>query len=110
KRDSKNLIIGILAVAILGTWGYFLWDKNNNEQEMTKLQTQYVAVDSSKNELQVSFDAALSRLDSLTGYNNEIEGKLTESNSEISKLKTQINNILKKQRLTEAEKKQAQAL
>lgn len=110
KRDSKNLIIGILAVAILGTWGYFIWDKNNTEQEMSRMQTQYVAVDSSKNELQISFDAALSRLDSLTGYNNEIEGKLTESNSEIGKLKTQINTILRKQRLTEAEKKQAQAL
>ena len=110
KRDSKNLIIGILAVAILGTWGYFLWDKNNHEQELTKMQSQYVAVDSSKNELQNSFDAALSRLDSLTGYNNEIEGKLTESKGEISKLKTQINNLLKKQRLTDAEKRQAQAL
>ena len=110
RRDSKNLIIGLLAVGILGTWGYFLWDKNNNDQKMTQLQTQYVAVDSSKNELQKSFDASLARLDSLTGYNNEIEGKLTERNSEISKLKGQINGILKKQKLTAAEKAKAQAL
>ena len=59
KRDSKNLIIGLLAVGILGTWGYFLWDKNKSDQKITQLQTQYVAVDSSKNELQKSFDAAL---------------------------------------------------
>lgn len=110
KRDSKNLIIGVLAVAILATWGYFLWDKNNNDQKMTQLQSQYVAVDSSKNELQKSFDAALTRLDSLTGYNNEIEGKLTDRNSEISKLKGQINGILKKQKLTDAEKRKAQSL
>ena len=110
RRDSKNLIIGLLAVGILGTWGYFLWDKNNNDQKMTQLQTQYVAVDSSKNELQKSFDASLSRLDSLTGYNNEIEGKLSERNTEISKLKGQISNILKKNKLTVAEKKKAEAL
>lgn len=110
KRDSKNLIIGLLAVGILGTWGYFLWDKNKSDQKITQLQTQYVAVDSSKNELQKSFDAALGRLDSLTGYNNELEGKLTERNSEIGKLKSQINGILKKTRLTEAEKKKAQTL
>lgn len=110
RRDSKNLIIGLLAVGILGTWGYFLWDKNNNDQKMTQLQTQYVAVDSSKNELQKSFDASLTRLDSLTGYNNEIEGKLTERNTQISKLKGQIRSILGKQRLTEAEKKKAQSL
>jgi len=110
RRDSKNLIIGLLAVGILGTWGYFLWDKNNNDQKMTQLQSQYVAVDSSKNELQKSFDASLARLDSLTGYNNEIEGKLTEKNSEISKLKGQINGILKKQKLTTAERQKAQSL
>lgn len=110
RRDSKNLIIGLLAVGILGTWGYFLWDKNNNDQKMTQLQSQYVAVDSSKNELQKSFDASLARLDSLTGYNNEIEGKLTDKNSEISKLKGQINSILKKQKLTTAERQKAQSL
>lgn len=110
KRDSKNLIIGLLAVGILGTWGYFLWDKNKSDQQITQLQTQYVAVDSSKNELQKSYDASLTRLDSLTGFNNELEGKLTERNSEINKLKGQIGSILKKQKLTDAEKKQAQAL
>jgi hypothetical protein len=110
RRDSKNLIIGLLAVGILGTWGYFLWDKNNNDQKMTQLQSQYVAVDSSKNELQKSFDASLARLDSLTGYNNELEGKLTDRNSEIGKLKSQINGILRKQKITAAEKKQAEEL
>jgi uncharacterized protein YxeA len=110
RRDSKNLIIGLLAVGILATWGYFLWDKNKNDQKLNLLQTQYVAVDSSKNELQKSFDASLTRLDSLTGYNNEIEGKLTESKSEISKLKSQISGILRKSKITAAEKKKAEAL
>src|SRR6187399_2833865 len=87
KKDSKNLIIGLLAVGILGTWGYFLWDKNKSDQQITSLQTQYIAVDSSKNELQKSFDAAVIRLDSLTGFNNELEGKLSDRNSEIDKLK-----------------------
>ena len=104
KKDSKNLIIGLLAVGILGTWGYFLWDKNKSDQQITQLQTQYVAVDSSKNELQKSFDAAVIRLDSLTGYNNELEGKLSERNSEIGKLKTQIAAKLKKDKLSEKEK------
>jgi len=110
KNNSKNLIIGLLAVGILGTWGYFLFDKNRSDQKITQLQTQYVAVDSSKNELQKSYDASLSRLDSLTGFNNELEGKLTDRNTEISKLKGQISGILKKERLTDSEKKKAQGL
>jgi len=110
KRDSKNLIIGLLAVGILGTWGYFLWDKNKSDQQITQLQTQYIAVDSTKNEIEKSYGAAVSRLDSLTGYNNELEGKLTERNSEIKNLRGRIDGILRKQRLTEKEKKEAQTL
>jgi len=64
----------------------------------------------SKNELQKSYDASLSRLDSLTGFNNELEGKLTDRNTEISKLKGQISGILKKERLSDSEKKKAQGL
>jgi len=110
KKDSKNLIIGLLAVGILGTWGYFLWDKNKSDQQITSLQTQYIAVDSSKNELQKSFDAAVIRLDSLTGFNNELEGKLSDRNSEIDKLKKNIKSYLGKAKLTEAEKKKAQGM
>ncbi|WEK33985.1 MAG: hypothetical protein P0Y53_15970 [Candidatus Pseudobacter hemicellulosilyticus] len=106
KKDSKNLIIGLLAVAILGTWGYFLWDKNNSEQKYGQLNTQFVAVDSSRTELQKSFDAAVIRLDSLTGFNNELEGKLSDRNSEITKLKNSISAKLKQQKLTEREKKE----
>jgi chromosome segregation ATPase len=82
----------------------------DSKYKITPLQTQYVAVDSTKNELQKSFDAALTRLDSLTGYNNELEGKLNDRTSEISKLKGQIGSILKKQHMSESEKIKCQAL
>jgi septal ring factor EnvC (AmiA/AmiB activator) len=110
KKDSKNLIIGVLAVAILATWGYFLWDKNKSDQQITQLQKEYISVDSSKNELERTYSAALTRLDSLTGYNNELEGKLTERNSEIKNLRGRIDGLLKKQRLTAQEKKEAEQL
>lgn len=97
-------------MGILATWAFFLWNKNKGDQEISKLQTQYIAVDSSRNELQESYNLALFRLDSLTGRNNEMEGQLTETNSQINKLKNEINSILRKQRLTEAERQKAQSL
>lgn len=109
-KDFKNIIIGLLAVGILGTWGYFLWDKNNSDKEKAKLQSDYISIDSAKDELEISYKAALGRLDSLTGYNNELEGKLSTQNSEISKLRSRIDGLMKKQKLTEAEKKEAEAL
>ena len=110
KRDSKNLIIALLAVGILGTWGYFLWDKNNSDKNLAQVQRDYITVDSSKNELEKSYNAALGRLDSLTGFNNELEGKLTERNSEIKKLRGRIDGLIRKQNLTAAEKKEAEKL
>src|SRR5690606_11567945 len=110
KKDSKNLIIGILAVGILATWAFFLWNKNNRDQEITKLSSQVVSIDSARSDLQNSYNQALFRLDSLTGRNNEMEGQLSERSSEITKLKNEINSILRKQRLTEAERKKAESL
>ncbi len=50
------------------------------------------------------------RLDSLTGTNNKIQSQLTERQTEIGKLKGNIRGILKKEKLTEAEKKKAEDL
>jgi len=110
RKDSKNLIIALLAVGILGTWGYFLYDKNKSDKNLAQVQKEYITVDSAKNELDKSYSAALGRLDSLTGYNNELEGKLTERNSEIKKLRGRIDGLIKKQNLTAAEKKEAERL
>ncbi len=110
RKDSKNLIIALLAIGILGTWGYFLYDKNKSDKNLAQVQKEYVAVDSSKNELEKSYNAALGRLDSLTGYKNELEGRLSDRNSEIKKLKGRIDGLIKKQNLTASEKKEAERL
>lgn len=110
RKDSKNLIIALLAIGILGTWGYFLYDKNKADKNLAQVQQAYIAVDSSKTELNKSYEAALGRLDSLTGFNNELEGKLSERSNEIKKLRGRIDGLIRKQNLTAAEKKEAEKL
>ena len=34
-NNSKNIAIGVFAAALLGTWGYFLWDKNQSDEKIT---------------------------------------------------------------------------
>jgi len=36
-NTTKNIIIGVLAVALLGTWAYFLYSKNDNNNEYNYL-------------------------------------------------------------------------
>lgn len=110
RKEYKGAVIGILAVALLGTWGYLLYDKNKTSETIQSQQTQIEKVTDEKSEVQKNFDASLARLDSLTGYNNELEGKLTTRTSEISKLKNEIRSILNKRNATAAELKRAQGL
>jgi len=110
RKDFKNLIIGILAAGFLGTWGYLLWNNNKQEQVQQQQQTQIAKVTDEKGQLQKNFDDALVRLDSLTGTNNKMQTQLNERQTEIGKLKGQIRNILRKEKLSEEEKKKAEGL
>jgi len=110
RKDYRGLIIGILAVGLLGTWGYLLWSNNKNDQQSQAQQQQIAKVTDEKSDLQRTFDATLVRLDSISGNNNELHGKLNESTSEIGKLKGEIRNILNKKNATASELNRAKEL
>ena len=110
KKDNRNIIYGVLIAALLGTWGYLLYDKSKSSEKIDHLQTSYSAVDSSRNEVQEQFNSSLARLDSLVGTNRLLTDSLQNRNSEMSarnqeiaKLKTNINSILSNKNATAAE-------
>jgi uncharacterized protein YhaN len=110
KKDYRGLIIGLLAVGLLGTWGYLLYNNNKQEQTHVSDQQQIAKVTDEKSEIQRSFDASLARLDSVTGSNNALQGKLASANSEISKKKAEIRSILNKKNASDAELRRAKEL
>jgi peptidoglycan hydrolase CwlO-like protein len=110
KKDLRGLIIGLLAVGLLGTWGYLLWNNNKQDQIHQTDQQQISKVTDEKSELQRNFDATLVRLDSISGNNNELQGELSSRNSEIGKLKGEIRTILSKRNATAAELNRAKEL
>ena len=110
KKSFKNLIIGVLAVALVGTGAGWLVSKNNAGETISKDQAQIASVIDQKSEVQKSFDASLSRLDSMSTLNTALEGKLTETNKEIAREKAQIRSILNKKNATVAELAKAREL
>jgi len=108
--NNKGIIIGVLAAALLGTWGYWLYKNNQSSQEITSHQTKETAYMSARDSVQMLYNDALSRLDSITGNNNNLQGQLTDKTTEISKLKSEINSILKKKNATQAELAKAKDL
>ena len=108
--NNKSIVIGVLAAALLGTWGYWLYKNNQSATEITSHQTKETAYMSARDSVQMLYNDALSRLDSITGTNNNLQGQLSDRTSEIGKLKSEINSILKKKNATQAELAKAKDL
>ena len=109
-NNGKNIAIGLLAVGLLGTWGYFLYDKNKSDEKIQITQTQASEAMSSKDSVQMLYNEALGRLDSITGSNNNMQGTISDNQSEISKLRKEISSILAKRNATQAELSRAKSL
>ena len=110
RKNYKNVIIGVLAIALIGVAGYLIVDKNKSGQVIEQQQTQIAQVTDEKSEIQKNFDASLTRLDSMTGLNSDLSNKLEEKNNEITKTKTEIRSILNKKNTTAAELTRAKEL
>jgi hypothetical protein len=106
----KNAVIGVLAAAVIGLGGYMVYDKNQNSETIQQQQTQIAKVTDEKSDIQVSFDASLARLDSMSTANNGLNSKLAEKNTEITKVKAEIRSILNKKNATAAELGRAKML
>ena len=109
-NSSKNIIIGVLAVALIGVTAYLLVDKTKNNEVIVAQESQIAQVTDEKSDVQRSFDESLARLDSMAGVNSEMSNKLTEKNSEIAKTKAEIRSILNKKNATAAELARAKVL
>ena len=110
RKNFKNLIIGILALALVGTGIALVVDKNKSSDTIQQQETQIATVTDQKSEIQKSFDASLSRLDSLSTLNTTLQNKLADDNKEIAGKKAEIRSILNKKNATAAELNKAKEL
>lgn len=107
---GKNVIIGVLAAAILGLSGFFIYDHGKNTDQIKAGQTEVAKITTEKSEIQSNFDASLARLDSLTTMNTEMREQLAGKDAEIAKVKSEIRTILNKRNATAAELTKARNL
>jgi predicted nuclease with TOPRIM domain len=106
----KNIAIVALAALLLGTWAYFLKSKNESDEKIGTTQTQANNAMSARDSVQLLYNEASIRLDSLTGRNNNLQGEVASNNSEISRLRHEIESIVSKRNATGAELKRARTL
>ncbi len=109
-RNSKNLIIGLLAAGLLGTWGFLLWDKNKSSEKLQVAQTQSNSYMSQRDSIRMMYDAAEIRLDSITGANNNLQGEKTALQKDIDAKKAEIRKILNDKNATAAQLAKARTM
>jgi chromosome segregation ATPase len=84
---------------------------NSTKAELTiESDTKIATIDSAKKVLQLQFDAASIKVDSLTAANTEMSSDLQNKTIEIGKLKSNIGSILKKKNATEKEIEEAKKM
>src|SRR5476651_2196309 len=110
QKDNRKLIYGILIAALIGTWGYIIYDKSQTKETVMQLQGRIGNVDSARNAIQQDFLTVSAKADSLTQNNIQLQGDLADKNSAIQKLKSNIGNILKKKNASEEELAQAKTM
>jgi len=109
-KNNKNIYISILAAVLLGTWGYLLYDKNKSSEKIQLAQTQSNSYMSQRDSLKNMYDQAEVRLDSITGANNNLQGKLSDRQKEIDSKKAEIRRILNDKKATQADLNKAKAM
>ncbi|HRN71509.1 MAG TPA: hypothetical protein PLM81_00180 [Ginsengibacter sp.] len=107
---GRNILTAALLIALLGTWGYIIYDNNKNKEEKEELSEQVKSVDSARNELQNELNDATLRLDALKTENVQAAGMLQTKDKEISNLKSRIESILRDEKATKEQLDEARRL
>lgn len=110
KKDNKGIIILILVVAIIASWAYFFYTKNQNENLISGKDQLYASLDSSRNEIQKEYDSAMVRLEEMTQTNIGLDSLVKTRDQEMQILKSRFRAIVSKQNASAKDLAEARSL
>ena len=110
KTDWRIFLTIGLVIALLGTWGYIIWDKSKVKETIQQKDTMYASVSEEKEDLKLQLDEATMRYDELKTENVKKDSTITAKDREIAEKKSRIQSILAKSNATGAELKEAKSL
>lgn len=110
KTDWRFFLTIGLVIALLGTWGYIIWDKSKVKETIQQKDSMYASVSEEKEDLKLQLDEATMRYDDLKTENVKKDSAITAKDREIAEKKSRIQSILAKSNATAAELKEAKSL
>jgi hypothetical protein len=114
KKNMRNLLTAGLLLALLGTWGYIIYDKNKTKETIQLKDTQLATTTSEKDQLRKELDDATMQYDMIkTSSANMAHSKdsmITQRDREIAEKRVKIQQLLGKANATKEELAQAKGL
>jgi hypothetical protein len=114
KKNMRNLLTAGLLLALLGTWGYIIYDKNKTKETIQLKDTQLATTTSEKDQLRKELDDATYQYDIIkTSSANMAHSKdsvITQRDREIAEKRVKIQQLLGKANATKEELAQAKGL
>ncbi|MEO7444204.1 MAG: hypothetical protein ABIT96_04770 [Ferruginibacter sp.] len=111
KKNNMSTILTIaLVVALLGTWGYIIYDKNKTKETLTQKETVIASTSTQRDELQKELEDAAMRYDMLKTSNSKKDSTITARDKDIEDKKGRIQQLLSKSNATTAELAEAKRL
>lgn len=109
-KSMRTILTGALVVALLGTWGYIIYDKNKTKETVTQQENLIASTSSQRDELQKELEDAAMRYDMLKSSNSKLDSTITSKDREIEEKRARIQTLLNKANATEAELSEARSL
>ncbi len=114
KKDLRNLLTGGLLVALLGTWGYIIYDKNQTKEKDIVQDKQIANATTERDELRKELDDATMRYDMIKTSSADMahskDSVITARDRDIAEKKAKIAQLLGKVNASKEEMAQAKAL
>jgi hypothetical protein len=111
-RDSKNLLLLLVSIGLMGTWIYHLYDKSrySNHVAQVLVKDTVATQEAVRDSLQRLFADKTKQLDTTTTLTDSLRGSLDSTLTKIFDLRRQISGILKNRNATNTDLKKAREL
>ncbi|MEY2587337.1 MAG: hypothetical protein RLY11_1186 [Bacteroidota bacterium] len=110
KTNNKNNLVIILVIALIASWAYFFYARNEANNVIAMKDADYATLDSTKNVVQKEYDDAMVRLEQMTATNSSLDSLVKSRDEELNGLKTKFKTLVNKQNATSADLNAAKKL
>lgn len=110
RTNWKTILTGGLIAALLGTWGYIIYDKNQTKETIDQKETVIATTSTQRDQLQKELDDAAMRYDVLKTSNSKKDSAISSKDNDIANKQAKIRELLSKTNATQAELSEARRL